>query len=128
MPELTYASIRASLSSQPLFEDKTWQVSPAAWALTAEQHAQLQSIGTACLEYHQALETLYTRSAAGKNGDLQERVPPKEEAKLGRTSSTSPYLYRVTLTDPGRTNDVARPYSPDPWIEHSLPGQNGPGP
>jgi len=67
MPELAYASIRASLSSQPLFEDKTWQVSPVAWALTADQHAQLEAIGAACLEYHQALETLYLRSVAGKN-------------------------------------------------------------
>lgn len=67
MTELAYASIRASLSSQPLFEDKTWQVSPVAWTVTAEQHAQLESIGTACIEYHQALETLYTRSVAGKN-------------------------------------------------------------
>ncbi len=67
MPELSYASIRASLSSQPLFEDKTWQVSPVAWALSAEQRVQLDLIGAACLEYHQALETLYMRSAAGKN-------------------------------------------------------------
>lgn len=67
MTELSYASIRASLSSQPLFEDKTWQLSPSAWALTPEQNAQLQAIGAACLEYHQALETLYLRSVAGKN-------------------------------------------------------------
>jgi hypothetical protein len=67
MPELAYSSIRSSLSSQPLFEDKTWQVSPVAWALTVEQHAQLEAIGAACLEYHQALETLYLRSVAGKN-------------------------------------------------------------
>lgn len=67
MPDLAYASIRASLSLQPLFEDKTWQVSPAAWALTADQRAQIEAIGTACLDYHQALETLYTRSAAGRN-------------------------------------------------------------
>lgn len=67
MPELSFASIRASLSAQPLFEDKTWQLSPGAWPLTPDQHAQLQSIGAACLEYHQALETLYLRSVAGKN-------------------------------------------------------------
>jgi hypothetical protein len=35
--------------------------------LTTEQRTQLEAIGAACLEYHQALETLYTRSAAGKN-------------------------------------------------------------
>jgi hypothetical protein len=35
--------------------------------LTHEQVTQLEQIGTACLEFHQALETLYLRSAAGKN-------------------------------------------------------------
>src|SRR3954470_20931596 len=67
MPDLSYESIRAALREQPLFEDKTWQLSPEAWPLTAEQVAQLEAIGAACLEFHQALETLYLRSAAGKN-------------------------------------------------------------
>src|SRR6185436_7851258 len=64
---LSYETIRAALAAQPLFEDKTWQLSPDAWPLTPEQHTQLEAIGTACLEFHQALETLYLRSAAGKN-------------------------------------------------------------
>ncbi len=67
MPDLTYEHIRATLAAQPLFEDKTWQLSPEAWPLTPDQLTQLQAIGTACLEFHQALETLYLRSAAGKN-------------------------------------------------------------
>ena len=67
MPDLAYETIRASLASQSLFEDKTWQLSPSAWPLTKEQLAQLEAIGAACLEYHQALETLYSRSVAGKN-------------------------------------------------------------
>lgn len=67
MPDLAYAALRSSLSSQPLFEDKTWQLSPLAWPLTADQRDQLEQIGTACLEFHQALETLYLRSVAGKN-------------------------------------------------------------
>jgi hypothetical protein len=64
---LAYESIRSALSAQPLFAAKTWQLSPEAWPLTREQVAQLEQIGTACLEFHQALETLYLRSAAGKN-------------------------------------------------------------
>jgi hypothetical protein len=64
---LTFDSIRASLAAQPLFEDKTWQLSPDAWPLTQEQVTQLEAIGAACFEFHQALETLYLRSAAGKN-------------------------------------------------------------
>jgi hypothetical protein len=67
MPMLTYESIKSALAAQPLFEAKTWQLSPEAWPLSAEQVAQLEAIGGACVEFHQALETLYLRSAAGKN-------------------------------------------------------------
>ena len=67
MPDLSYEHIRATLAAQPLFEDKTWQLSPEAWPLTPEQVTQLEAIGAVCLEFHQALETLYLRSAAGKN-------------------------------------------------------------
>jgi hypothetical protein len=67
MPALAYETIRASLAAQPLFEDKTWQLSPEPWPLNSEQIAQLEAIGAACLEFQQALETLYLRSAAGKN-------------------------------------------------------------
>ena len=67
MPDLTYEQIHAALRAQPLFEDKTWQLSPEAWPLTVEQVKQLEAIGEACLEFHQALETLYLRSAVGKN-------------------------------------------------------------
>lgn len=64
---LSHEAIRAALAAQPLFEDKTWQLSPEPWPLTPEQVAQLEAIGVACLEFQQALETLYLRSAAGKN-------------------------------------------------------------
>lgn len=64
---LPYESIRSALTAQPLFEDKTWQLSPEAWPLSAEQVEQLEAIGAACLEFHQALETLYLRSVTGRN-------------------------------------------------------------
>ena len=64
---LSYETIRSALAEQPLFEDKTWQLSPDAWPLIPEQITQLEAIGVACFEFHQALETLYMRSAAGKN-------------------------------------------------------------
>jgi len=67
MPELSFATLQNAFSSQPLFEAKTWQLSPRAWKLTPEQFSQLEGIGAACLEFHQALETLYLRSANGKN-------------------------------------------------------------
>ncbi|MBS0632335.1 MAG: hypothetical protein JSS11_10500 [Verrucomicrobia bacterium] len=67
MPDLSYEQIRATLAAQPLFEDKTWQLAPEAWPLTPAEVTQLEAIGAACLEFHQALESLYLRSAAGKN-------------------------------------------------------------
>ena len=67
MPDLAYETLRSAFSAQSLFEDKTWQLSPQAWALTPAQVTELEQIGTACLEFHAALETLYLRSVAGKN-------------------------------------------------------------
>ncbi len=64
---LAYETIRSALAAQPLFEAKSWQLSPEAWPLTPEQIAQLETIGATCVEFHQSLETLYLRSAAGKN-------------------------------------------------------------
>ena len=67
MPDLPHDQIRTALGGQSLFEDKTWQLSPEAWPVSQAQLAQLEAIGAACLEFHQALETLYLRSVAGKN-------------------------------------------------------------
>jgi hypothetical protein len=67
MSALTYDTIQSALEGAPMFEAKTWQLSPDAWPLTAEQVTQLEAIGEACLEYYQTLETLYFRSVAGKN-------------------------------------------------------------
>ena len=67
MAELAYETIRSALAAQPLFEAKTWRLSPEAWPLAEAQVAELVAIGAACLEFHQALETLYLRSVAGKN-------------------------------------------------------------
>ena len=67
MPDLAHETLRTAFAEQSLFEDKTWQLSPRAWPLTREQVTELEQIGTACLEFHQALETLYLRSVAGKN-------------------------------------------------------------
>ena len=62
-----YETLQSALSAQPLFEAKTWQLSPEAWPLTRDQVEQLEQLGGACLEFHQALETLYLRSVAGRN-------------------------------------------------------------
>jgi hypothetical protein len=67
MSDLTHETLRTAFAAQSLFEDKTWRLSPQAWPLTPAQAAELEQIGAACLEFHAALETLYLRSAAGKN-------------------------------------------------------------
>ena len=67
MPDLAHETLRSAFSAQSLFEDKSWQLSPQAWPLTPAQVTQLEQIGAACLEFHAALETLYLRSAQGKN-------------------------------------------------------------
>lgn len=65
--DLSHETLRSAFAAQSLFEDKSWQLSPRAWPLTPAQAAELEQIGTACLEFHTALETLYLRSVAGKN-------------------------------------------------------------
>jgi hypothetical protein len=64
---LEHANLQQAFAATPLFEDKTWRLSPEAWPLSPDQVSELNEIGAACLEYHRALETLYLRSVAGKN-------------------------------------------------------------
>jgi hypothetical protein len=118
MPELSYESIKAALARQPLFEDKTWQLSPEPWPLSAEQVTQLEAIGAACLEFHQALETLYVRSSTGKNllrnkpllapwiADYLDRGKPAQlvaHARDARNRGMFPTVLRpdLLLTDDG---------------------------
>jgi hypothetical protein len=67
MADLSFESLKSAFAEQSLFEDKSWRLSPAPWALTPAQAQELEAIGSAALEFHQALETLYLRSVAGKN-------------------------------------------------------------
>lgn len=118
MPDLAYASIKSALGAQSLFEDKSWQLSPQAWPLLPDQLAELEAIGAACLEYHQALETLYLRSATGKNllrnkpllapwvADYLDRGKPAElirHARDAKNRGAFPTVLRpdLLLTDEG---------------------------
>jgi len=118
MRELSYEQIHATLAAQPLFEAKSWQLSPSAWPLTPDQVVQLEAIGSACFEFHQALETLYLRSAAGKNllrnkpllapwvADYLDRGKPPQliaHARDPRNRGTFPTVLRpdLLLTDEG---------------------------
>jgi hypothetical protein len=115
---LAYDTIQSALGAQPLFEAKTWRLSPEAWPLTREQVAQLEEIGAACLGFHQALETLYLRSATGKNllrnkplvapwvAEYLDRGKPSrlvQHSRDPRTRGTLPTVLRpdLLLTDRG---------------------------
>ena len=62
-----FEELKAAFAGQELFEDKTWQLSPAAFPLTEPQLAEIEAIGAACADFNRALETLYLRSAEGRN-------------------------------------------------------------
>jgi hypothetical protein len=64
---LELAALQDAFARTSLFEDKTWRLAPEAWPLTPAQADELREIGQACLDYHRALESLYLRSATGKN-------------------------------------------------------------
>jgi len=67
MPNLEFETLKSAFAAQSLFEDKTWRLSPEAWPILPAQQQELEAIGSASLDFHQALEALYQRSIAGKN-------------------------------------------------------------
>lgn len=64
---LSYEDAVRTFSDQSLFENKTWRYSPEAFPLSPAQLNQIEQIGQACYEFYKAQETLYLRSAEGKN-------------------------------------------------------------
>ncbi|HEY1792529.1 MAG TPA: hypothetical protein VGG34_06395 [Opitutaceae bacterium] len=120
MPALSHDALKEAFAAQPLFEDKSWRLSPQAWPITAQQASALEAIGPACLEFHQALETLYLRAASGRNllrnrpllapwvAEYLERGKPAELVAHGRDPKNRgafPSVLRpdLLLTDDGFT-------------------------
>ncbi len=114
----TYESLSAAFQDTTLFQDKTWRLSPEPWPLTAAQVAELRKIGQACVEFYHALETLYLRSAEGKNvlrnstleapwvAEYLDRGKPERLLRHGqspRLRSSIPTVLRpdLLLTDDG---------------------------
>ena len=64
---LSYEALVKAFSEQSLFENKTWRYSPVAFPLDAKQVAEIELIGQACYDFYRAHESLYIRSATGKN-------------------------------------------------------------
>jgi hypothetical protein len=67
MADISRTKLTDAFAATSLFEAKSWQLSPEAWPLTRAEIVELKKIGEACLLFHQALETLYLRSVAGKS-------------------------------------------------------------
>jgi hypothetical protein len=118
MPDLAHDHLRATFAATPLFEEKSWQLSPEAWPLTPEQVDELEAIGAACLEFHSTLEQLYLRSVAGKNllrnkpllapwvADYLDRGKPAhlvQHARHPKNRGTLPTVLRpdLLITDEG---------------------------
>lgn len=64
---LSYAEAVEAFSEQSLFENKTWRCSPHAFPLSAHQVQLINQLGQACHDFYRAMETLYLRSAEGRN-------------------------------------------------------------
>jgi hypothetical protein len=118
MHKLKYEALKDAFAAQSLFEDKTWRLSQDAWPILPAQAQELESIGAACVEFHQALEALYLKSAAGRNllrnkpltapwvADYLERGKPPAlvaHARSPKTRGMFPTVLRpdLLLTDDG---------------------------
>ncbi len=67
MTYLTKAKLEAAFKAQPLFETKSWRLSPLAFQLSPEQAQDLEAIGQACLEFYRAQDRLYYASKQGRS-------------------------------------------------------------
>ncbi len=66
-PTLTFRRLSETFRGRELFQDKTWRLSPAAFALDSAAVEELRRIGEAAFEFHRAVEQLYQRSVSGRN-------------------------------------------------------------
>lgn len=65
MISLSKAQLEGAFKAQPLFESKSWKLSPLAFRLSPEQAEDLEAIGQACVAFYRAQDRLYW---AAKNG------------------------------------------------------------
>ena len=64
---LSYQNLVEEFEGTPLFEGKTWRLSPHSWELSSGQVREIEALGQACLDFLKALEILYLRSVENKN-------------------------------------------------------------
>jgi hypothetical protein len=110
MNRLPRQHLEDAFAGTSLFEAKTWQLSPEAWPLTRAQVDELEEIGQACLHFHQALENLYLRCAAGKNLlRNRELQAPWVAEYLDRGKPAALIEHARDLRQRGRVPTVLRP-------------------
>ena len=108
----SYSHLKEVFEQTPLFESKTWKLSPEAFPLTEQQLQTIESIGEACYAFQKALEILYSRSVQGKNllrnrelkapwvADYLDRGKPSsliEHARSDRLKGRMPLILRPDL-------------------------------
>jgi hypothetical protein len=111
-PALGFAELREVFAERELFDGKTWQLSPSAFALSPAEVEELERIGQACLDFHRALEALYQRSSTGRNilrnrklvtpwvADYYDRGKPevlREYNRAERRTAALPPVFRPDL-------------------------------
>ena len=64
---LNHDTLTRAFAQTPLFDSKTWQLSPEPFPLSPGQKEMLQAIGEACLAFYKAQELLYQRSTHNKS-------------------------------------------------------------
>lgn len=109
---LSFQQLKETFEATPLFESKTWKLSPEAFPLSAAQLETIEAIGDACYAFHLALETLYLRSAQDRNllrnrelkapwvADYLDRGKPAEliaHARDDRLKGRTPLILRPDL-------------------------------
>lgn len=104
-------ALKTAFSETELFAGKSWRLSPEAWGLTPEIVAKLEEIGSASLEFYQALEILYRRSFEGKKllrnrelyapwvADYLDRGKPKALIDICRSKASKGALPPVIRPD-----------------------------
>lgn len=114
---LSYSSLSSSFEATPLFDQKTWKLSPEAWPLSKKQINEIEQIGVACFEFMRAVELLYTRSWQGKNilrnrellapwvAEYLDRGKPQRLIEHSRTKATRNQTPAVLRPDLLQTED-----------------------
>lgn len=112
MTKIDYQYLKDSLLVNPLFESKTWRLSPEPWWLTDEQLSDIRLIGSASMSFYLGVELLYRKSNSGESilrnqslsvpwvADYLDHAKPSsliEHAKSNRLKGVLPPVLRPDL-------------------------------